>query len=134
HLAGTPSYMSPEYLTGDAPASPLLDLWGLAATAFAAMTGVVPFDAATLTSLVRRVCVDSAPPPSSLRRGPPPAVDQWCAPACARDPSARSQSVSELAAALAAACRDVPELARAKGPQALCAETEPDARSALRRA
>jgi serine/threonine protein kinase len=132
-LAGTPSYMSPEYLTGDALASPLLDLWGLAATAFVALTGVVPFDAATLTELVRRVCMEPPPIPSRARSDLPSGVDAWFALACAHDPGTRYQTAQELASALAGVCKGVAEpISRPRG-QPIFAPTEPDTLGGARR-
>jgi serine/threonine protein kinase len=106
--AGTPSYMSPEYLEGEVAPNPLLDLWGLAATAFRAMTGRMAFDGDSLHEVYRRVCVDPPPVPSESMPGVPPAFDAWFLRACARDPAERFQSAGELAAALAEALRDAP--------------------------
>jgi len=100
--AGTPAYMSPECLAG-APPSPALDLWGLAATAFAALTGHVAFDGETLQDTVNRVCTGPLPVPSSLRRDLPRAIDRWFERACAREPSRRFATAAELANALRAA-------------------------------
>lgn len=103
-IAGTPSYMSPEYLRGEVPPSPLLDLWGLAATAFVALTGNVAFDGQSLSEVMQRVCTAPLPVPSRLRPGLPTTVNAWFARACARSPRARFQSATELALALREAC------------------------------
>jgi serine/threonine-protein kinase len=102
--AGTPSYMSPEYLRADVGPTPALDLWGVAATAFVAMTGIVPFDGATLHDVYRRVCMEPPPVPSRVAPHVPPGFDAWFARACSHDPDARFRTAAELAAALASAC------------------------------
>jgi serine/threonine-protein kinase len=102
--AGTPSYMTPEYLRGHVGPTPALDLWGLAATAFVAMTGVVAFDGQDVRDVFRRVCSQPTPVPSQVATRVPPGFDAWFARACAKDPAERYQSAPELAAALVAAC------------------------------
>jgi serine/threonine protein kinase len=101
--AGTPSYMSPECLQAEAGATPALDLWGLAATTFVAITGAIPFDGESLTQIYDRVCTEALPVPSHTA-DVPPGFDAWFARACARDPRARFGSAAELASALANAC------------------------------
>jgi serine/threonine protein kinase/CheY-like chemotaxis protein len=138
-VAGTPSYMSPEYLRGDTPPTPHLDLWGLAATAFVAITGKLPFPGETLREVYQRVCVGEAPVPSILRPSVPAGVDAWFAKACARDPAARFGTAEDLAAALVVACSvvvDPPAKQAAEKPPAVdgaapvsFAKTEPSAAS-----
>jgi serine/threonine protein kinase len=113
-IAGTPHYLSPEYLSGSAPADAFLDLWALAVTAFVAMTGRVPFEGDSVAEVYHRLTVDPLPVPSSVRAGLPPGFDAWFARACARDRSARFQSAAELASALTVACRGFPSVAKAK--------------------
>ena len=103
-ISGTPSYMSPEYLRGKVAPNPLLDLWGLAVTAFCALTARIPFEGETLRAIVHSVCTAPLPVPSELERALPAAVDAWFARACARPPSDRYQGSLELAKAFSAAC------------------------------
>jgi serine/threonine-protein kinase len=105
-VAGTPSYMSPEYLRGEAAPNPLLDLWGLAATAYAAMTGQVAFDGPSLHAVFKQVCLDPLPVPSAKNDAVPTAFDAWFLRACARDPKSRYQTAAELSAALTSAMKD----------------------------
>jgi eukaryotic-like serine/threonine-protein kinase len=104
-VQGTPSYMSPESLIGSPPDA-LTDLWALAATAFVAMTGTLPFGGGAFDEVVRNI--RHMPPPIPSARNPelPTEVDAWFAKACARRPSARYQTPGELAGALAQACFD----------------------------
>ncbi|MBX3200282.1 MAG: response regulator [Labilithrix sp.] len=107
-ISGTPSYMTPEHLRAQAPPNPALDLWGLAATAFTALTGTVPFDGETLSEIMKSVCVAPLPVPSSLNAALPPEIDAWFAQACARSPKDRFQTPAELSASFAAACSTIP--------------------------
>jgi serine/threonine-protein kinase len=107
-ICGTPSYMTPEHLRAREPPGPQLDLWALAATAFLALTGKVPFDGDTLSQVMRRVCIDPLPLPSAIRPGLPPAIDAWFARACSRDAGERFQTIGELTSALGRAVADAP--------------------------
>ncbi len=128
--AGTPIYMSPEALAEGGPPTPRLDLWGLAATTFFAMTGQLPFYGDSLVEVFRCVCEDPLPVPSQLHRSVPSGFDAWFARACARPPTARFPSAHELAIALATACRE-PVVAVAPaistGPRSV-APTEPESK------
>ena len=135
--AGTPSYMSPEHLSGDTGATPALDLWALAATAFVAMTGTIPFDGEELHDVYRAVCTDPLPVPSRAVGGIPAGFDAWFAKACARDPAARFASAAELSSSLAAACRDragSSSVRPAASPLEAMLATDPDAMLAARAA
>lgn len=107
-ISGTPAYMSPEHLRAEAPPTPQLDMWGLATTAFTALTGTVPFDGATMTEVVANVCSGPLPVPSAINGTLPAAIDEWFAKACARDPRVRYQTPGELTSAFATACAEVP--------------------------
>jgi len=100
-LAGTPAYMSPECLTGD-PADAMLDLWGLACTAFHAMTGVEPFADGSAEEIYLRLRHDPLPIPSRVADGVPPGFDAWFARACAHNRENRFATAGELASALRA--------------------------------
>lgn len=134
-VAGTPCYMSPEHLSSSAPPNALLDLWGLAVTAFFAMTGELPFQGDNVLRVYQSVTVDPLPIPSHVTPGVPTGFDAWFGLACARDPAMRFQTANELAVALRAACRDSGDgeartPGAAKGAPAF-APTEPDTGLAL---
>jgi len=137
--AGTPSYMSPEYLQGQVGPTAALDLWSLAATTFVAMTGAVPFDGASLADIYRLVCKGDLPVPSRVWSAVPPGFDAWFARACARDPAARFTTAAELASSLALACAErAPSFASPvlpKGtettPAMMSSATEPDSGRAI---
>jgi serine/threonine protein kinase/FixJ family two-component response regulator len=103
-LLGTPAFMSPEQLLASGVADKHTDLWGLAACAFVAMTAKLPYSATSLGDLVKQVCLNPPPVPSSLNPAAPPAFDAWFAKACASNIADRFQSGSELARELQAAC------------------------------
>ncbi len=107
-LAGTPCFMSPEHLRGDAAPDARLDLWSLAVTTFVAMIGSLPFDGPSLRAICESICDAPLPVPSRLRPGLPHGFDVWFARACARSPQARFPSANELAAALRAALCQTP--------------------------
>lgn len=104
-ISGTPSYMTPEHLRAAVPPNPALDLWGLAATAMTALTGVVPFDGDTLSEIMQRVCTAPLPVPSLLNPELGRGFDAWFAKACARSPRNRYQTPQELSLAFAEATR-----------------------------
>lgn len=114
-IAGTPCFMSPEYLSGRVPPNPHLDLWGLAACAFDAMTGHRPFDGDTFEEVRRAICDEPLPIPSTFHERVPRGFDAWFARACAYDPIARFATAAELAAALAEAMRPVSEPSARRG-------------------
>jgi serine/threonine protein kinase/ActR/RegA family two-component response regulator len=135
-VAGTPLYMSPECFSSSAPPTPLLDLWGLAVTAFFAVTGgSLPFEGENLGELYRQICVEPLPVASEVLPGVPVGFDAWFSRACARDPEARFQTAGQLGAMLSAACkshdvapRSTPGTAKGRGS---FAPTEPHSDIAL---
>ncbi len=66
-VLGTPSYMSPERLTGD-PATPEADLFGLGATLYFAVEGKPPFYRETFAAMVAAILFQ--PPSPTYRAGP----------------------------------------------------------------
>jgi serine/threonine-protein kinase len=105
-LAGTPCFMSPEHLRGEAAPDARLDLWSLAVTTFCAMTGKLPFDGDSLAAIYLAICERDPPLPSAIAPDVPTGFDTWFVRACAREPDARFQSANELATALRVAVRE----------------------------
>ncbi|MBX3126858.1 MAG: serine/threonine protein kinase [Polyangiaceae bacterium] len=99
-VLGTPHYMSPEALTASAPVSPASDVWSFGASAFAAMTGRVPFEGDAIGDVVLKVCAAPLPVPSKVNPAVPRAFDEWFARSCKRQPAARFASVREQGRAL----------------------------------
>jgi hypothetical protein len=96
--------MSPEQLLASGVADKHADLWGLAACAFVAATGKLPYTATSLGDLVKQVCLNPPPVPSAANPGLPASFDAWFARACASNPADRFQSGYEFARELQGAC------------------------------
>lgn len=105
-IAGTPVYMSPEYLRLEAKPTPALDQWALAVSAFEMITGKLPFDGESASHVLETIFFSPFPVASAIQPDIPPAFDEWFARACATDPAARFGSAAELAEALRRALRD----------------------------
>ena len=97
-VVGSPGFMSPEHFTGEVTAA--ADQWSLAATAYYALFGRLPFAARDLRVLHAMILTDppAAPPPTDVPRAAVDAVLRGLA----RDPADRFATVDELVDALAA--------------------------------
>lgn len=102
-LLGTPSYMAPEQIEGDrARFGPPTDVYGLGAILYACLTGVPPFQEASILATMDKV-VNSAPVPPATRRGSVDSrLNAICLRALARDPGRRFPSAAAFAEALEA--------------------------------
>jgi len=125
-LVGTPEYMSPEQATGDA-LDGRSDLYSLGVVGYYALSGRLPFTAASVAGLLAQHA-GKAPPPLVVSGAPRSllAAIERC---LAKDPGQRFQSGEELAAALGTALdarRDLPVPVRA-----FFAEHSPRARAGL---
>lgn len=102
HLLESYDYLAPEYLAGDG-VDARVDIYGLGCVLYEALTGEVPYPAATPAA--KLYAQRSAEPPSArARRGEvPEALDAVVGRAMAKDPSARYQSPGEFAVAAAGA-------------------------------
>jgi len=100
---GTPAYMAPEMVSGEAELDGRTDLYSLGCVAYYLLTGELVFagETALQTALLH---VSQPPVPPSQRTGNPvPAELERLVLAClAKDPADRPQSASELNAGLAA--------------------------------
>jgi serine/threonine-protein kinase len=95
-VVGTPNFMTPEQLRGVSEPDAGADLWSLAACAFTAITGRIPFEGSTLPEVMTKVCRSQPPVPSSFNPNVPPEFD----------PAKRFRSAREMASALAKAYGD----------------------------
>ena len=92
---GTPAYMSPEQATGSSEVDDRTDYYALGCVLYEMLTGRPPF-AGSVTEVIRQH-VEAAPgPPSALRPGLSPVVDQIVDRLLAKDPGDRYQKVTEL--------------------------------------
>ncbi len=97
--AGTPAYMSPEQASGQR-GDERSDIYSLGAVLYQALTGVLPFDAATPMGVLFKHINDPLPPPRSHRPDLPPSLEAVLYRALDKDPDRRYQKASDLAADL----------------------------------
>jgi len=98
-MLGSPPYMSPEQMAGEA-ASAEGDLWSLAVIAYEATTGKLPFPGRSFAELLASLAGGRFEAPSAVRPGLPRAIDAWFKRALAREPARRFRSAREMADAL----------------------------------
>jgi serine/threonine protein kinase len=96
-LSGTPSYMAPEQLIASPEVGPQSDIWALGVILLELVTGMLPFDAETLTATM--LCVMKAEP--ALPRDLPEGVAAIVRRCLEKSPLRRFESVVELREALA---------------------------------
>jgi CheY-like chemotaxis protein len=113
-IAGTPVYMSPEYLRLEAGPTPALDIWALAVSAFEMLTGELPFDGDSPSHVLETIFFSPFPVASRIRPDVPAAFDEWFARACTRDASARFRTAGDLAEALRRALTEPSTEARSR--------------------
>jgi len=102
-IAGTPAYMAPEMIAGASP-SVTADIYAAGTIIYEMLTGSTPFCGHISTILTRQLA-ETVEPPSmrALGRGISAAMDRVVLRALEPTPSARYQTVPELAAAFIAA-------------------------------
>jgi serine/threonine-protein kinase len=99
---GTPSYMSPEQLTGAKEIDTRTDLWSLAVVAYCCLTRELPFAGETFGAVCLSIHGGPFVAPSLHRSGLPASLDEWFRKALNRLPEERFQSAAEMSAALLA--------------------------------
>ncbi len=98
---GTPHYMAPEQFHATKDVDPRADIYAAGVILYEMLTGRTPFQADTYESLIIQAATATPAPPSNLRPGLPPALDQVVMRAMARDVGARFGTMGELERALA---------------------------------
>jgi predicted Ser/Thr protein kinase len=99
-IVGTPAYMSPEQVLGEADIGPSADIYSLGVILYQLLTGRVPYKGEVWEVLANLLTKD-APPPSTVRPDVDPALDAICRKAMGRKPSDRYPAMSDMAEALA---------------------------------
>lgn len=113
-LVGTPEYMAPEQLLeGPEAVDARTDVHALGVLTYELLTGRSPFRGNNLFQALKLVESLSPPPPSSLRRGVPPAVDAVVRRALHKDPRQRPADAAEFAQELRRAMPQQASRARA---------------------
>ncbi len=103
-VLGTPSYLAPERVRGEA-ATPSTDLYAVGVVLYEALTGRAPFEGDTVPELCQATLAGDAQPLRAVRPGVSAEMADVVARALARDPSDRFPSAEEMIAALDAAAR-----------------------------
>ena len=96
---GTPAYMSPEQLAGEA-ADGRSDLFALGAVLYRMLTGQDAFSGPSVAAVLARVARHEPAPPSTIVAGLPAGVDEVVARALAKDPRSRYADGAALASDL----------------------------------
>jgi len=98
-MIGSPDYMPPEQLRGT-DIDHRADIYAAGVVLYEAVTGRMPFDAASLTDLMAAILRDPVMPPSTLRVDCPPALSRVIQRAMSRNRVDRFGSAEEMSTAL----------------------------------
>jgi len=98
-VLGTPSYMSPEQLSGK-KVDGRSDLFSLAVTLYQLLCGRLPFEGDSMAQLMYRIASEQAPDIITINPQVPQGVAQFLEKAMAKDADQRFQTGDEFAAAL----------------------------------
>jgi serine/threonine protein kinase len=98
---GSPAYMAPELVTGQAQASHLTDIYALGVVMYYLLAGKLPFAGANTMSVIYQIVNTDPDPPSAHRKGISPELDRVVMKAMAKDASTRFATWDEFGAALA---------------------------------
>ncbi|EYF01342.1 serine/threonine-protein kinase [Chondromyces apiculatus] len=124
-LLGSPHYMSPEQVRGDASIDYRSDLWSLAVILFRALTGVLPFPGEQLGNVMAKILVDGFPKATGLAPDLPPMIDVFFEKGLSRDREQRFQSVRAMLDDLRAIAGQGPVSTRGGGSGAWSLEDVP---------
>jgi PAS domain S-box-containing protein len=101
HALGTPAYMSPEQAAGRLEQiDERTDVYGLGAILYEILTGRPPFSDPDTSEILRMVREADPPPPRQHWADVPPALEEICLKALAKDRADRFASPTELAQAV----------------------------------
>jgi serine/threonine-protein kinase len=107
-MMGTPSYMSPEQIQGEAEVSGRADQFALGVIAYETLTGEKPFTADYLPSLLYKIMREDFLPPQRLNPTLGAPIEAVLRRALAKNAAERYDGCSDFIAALSSACNRVP--------------------------
>ncbi len=99
-LVGTPSYMSPEQISG-APLTLHNDMYAMGVVLYQLLTGQRPFTASSLPALFEKIMGEDPPPPSALLSSLPSKLDPVILRALSKRPEDRYPSWADFALEIA---------------------------------
>ena len=99
-VVGTPHYMSPEQLAGDAPVDARTDIWALGVMGYRMLAGVLPFEAKAVPMLVAKVLGEDPTPIEWRRPEVPKTMAEAIMRCLAKAPEDRWASAAEFEQAL----------------------------------
>jgi serine/threonine protein kinase len=112
-LLGTPSFMSPEQVSGDpTKIGPTADVYSLGATLYALVTGRPPFQAASTVDTLKQVVDQEPVPPREFDANIPPEIETITLKCLEKSADDRYKSASDLANDLQRYLQDEPIEAR----------------------
>jgi serine/threonine-protein kinase len=94
-VKGKYAYLQPEVLKGHTP-DRRSDIWGMGVVLWELLTGCRLFDYANDVDALRAIAEMEIPPPSKVRQGLRPELDEIVLKALQRDPAKRDQTAREL--------------------------------------
>ena len=100
-LVGSPAYMSPEAIQGD-KIDARSDIWSLGVLLYETLTGVSPFGADQVTTMLVKILHEQPPEIQAFRSDVPAALSRLINQMLAKDPARRVGSMRQIAAALEA--------------------------------
>jgi tRNA A-37 threonylcarbamoyl transferase component Bud32 len=98
-LLGTPSYMSPEQIKGEA-LDGRSDLFSLGVVLYQLLTGEKPFKGETISTIMYKIINEEPPEPTILNKKLPKQFDSIIRKALAKDPEKRFQNGKDFRAAI----------------------------------
>jgi serine/threonine-protein kinase len=104
-IMGTPGYMAPEVILGDADIDRRVDIYAVGCVAYFLLTGELVFSADTpMKLLLQHVQEEPLPPSCRTEQAIPRAIDDLVMACLHKDPNRRPQSIDEVLE-MAAGCR-----------------------------
>jgi len=97
---GTPAYMSPEQALGERELDARCDIYAVGVVLYEMLTGSPPFSGPSVQAIVAKVISQKPVPPSRLRKGIAPSLDDAVLTALQKNPADRFPTAAALQAAI----------------------------------